>query len=80
MDRWPAAGARASRRWFARTLAMRTPGAGFAGFRALDPDRQHRLGWRSPPGFLTGGAGVALALVAASTATEPAWDRALLLS
>ncbi|MCE9573546.1 MAG: hypothetical protein K8W52_10345 [Deltaproteobacteria bacterium] len=72
--------ATAARRWFARALAMRTPGAGFAGFRALDPDRRHRLGWRSPPGFLTGGAGVALALIAATTATEPAWDRALMLS
>jgi len=72
--------ARASRRWFARTLAMRTRGRGFAGFRALDPDRHHRLAWRSAPGFLTGGAGIALALVAATTGVEPAWDRALLLS
>lgn len=32
------------------------------------------------PGFLTGAAGVALALLAAATPVEPQWDRALLLA
>lgn len=70
----------AARRWFARALAMRAPGRGVAGFRAYDPDPRGVLGWRSAPGFLTGAAGVALALVAATTDAEPRWDRALLLS
>lgn len=72
--------AAAAREWFARALAMRRPRAGFAGFRSLEPDRHHRLAWRSAPGFLTGGAGIALALVAATTDADPAWDRTLLLS
>ena len=69
--------AAAARTWFRRTLAMRTPGQGFAGFRtyhAMEP------AWRGEPGFLTGSAGVTLALLAATTDSDCAWDRALLLS
>jgi hypothetical protein len=36
------------------------------------------LGWQDDPGFLTGAAGVGLALLAATTPVEPAWDRLLL--
>lgn len=46
------------------------------GFRDIDPDG-HRV---DDPGFLNGAAGVALALLSASTDVEPAWDRILLLS
>lgn len=46
------------------------------GFRNHDPDGR-RL---DNPGFLEGSSGVALALLAAATDTEPAWDRLLLLS
>ena len=57
-------------RWFRRTLAFRRPGRGIAGFTAHDgADRS----------LLTGAAGIGLALLAASTAVEPAWDRILLL-
>ena len=34
----------------------------------------------SEPGFLTGAAGIALALLAAVSDVEPAWDRVLLVS
>jgi len=70
----------AARGWFERTLALR--GAeGIGGFRAwvpLDPDRTGELGWATDPGFLTGSAGIGLALLAATTAVEPDWDRVLL--
>jgi hypothetical protein len=38
------------------------------------------MGWRAEPGLLTGTAGVGLALLAATTPIEPAWDRALLVA
>ncbi len=72
--------ATAARAWFAQTLALRTPGRGFAGFRAYGPDRAGRPRWYADPGFLTGTAGIALALVAATTDADPAWDRVLLVS
>jgi hypothetical protein len=38
------------------------------------------MGWRDDPCLLTGSAGTALALLAATTDVEPAWDRFLALS
>jgi hypothetical protein len=70
----------ASRLWFARTLAMRVPRRGFAGFRAWELDERGKLSWQSGAGFLTGAAGVTLALIAATTDVAPKWDRVLLLS
>jgi hypothetical protein len=72
--------ASASRVWFGRALAMRVPGRGFAGFRAFDPEGTGRSRWPTDPTLLTGAAGIALALVAATTHAEPSWDRTLLLS
>ena len=72
--------AEASRAWFARVLAMREEACGVAGFRAYDPDVRGKLGWRSSAGFLTGAAGVTLALVAATTDEDAGWDRVLLVS
>lgn len=69
---------RAARHWIRRTLEMRRPGTGVAGFSSLaDPDAGR---WVSDPGFLTGAAGVALALLAATCDVDPAWDRLLLAS
>ncbi len=67
----------AARRWYRATLDARRPGAGIAGFEtsAGDPDRPERV---VDPGFLTGAAGIALALLSASRPIEPAWDRLLL--
>lgn len=48
--------------------------------RPLEPDRDGRLGWRVDPGFLTGAAGIGLALLAAVAPVKPEWDRLLLVS
>jgi lantibiotic modifying enzyme len=65
----------AARFWFTRTLEMRQPGAGIGGYLASIND-----GWIEDPGLLSGAAGIALALLAAVSPIEPAWDRMLLLS
>jgi len=70
----------AARFWFERTLAMRKPGRGVGGFSALLANEDGTRDWDDDPGLLTGAAGVALALLAATTSIEPAWDRMLLLS
>jgi lantibiotic modifying enzyme len=65
----------AARFWIQRTLDYREPGGGhFAGHAAPDP----RGGEGSS--LITGSTGVALALLAAATATPPSWDRMLLAS
>jgi hypothetical protein len=66
----------AARFWFKEVLRMRRPGRGVGGYEAWEPDR----GWIADPSFLTGAAGIALALLAATTSKEPEWDRALLVS
>jgi lantibiotic modifying enzyme len=71
---------RAARFWFARTLAMRQPGRGVAGFSALDVKPDGSRYWSDNPRMLTGAAGIALALLAAITSIEPDWDRMLLVS
>jgi lantibiotic modifying enzyme len=69
----------AARRWIDETLALRR-GEGIGGFQSWAPNEERELGWRNEPGFLTGAAGVGLALLAASTAVEPEWDRVLQVS
>lgn len=69
----------AARRWIDEALALR--GAeGVAGFRAWAPNEDRELGWREDVGFLTGAAGIGLALLAAATGVEPEWDRVLQVS
>jgi lantibiotic biosynthesis protein len=75
----------AARRWVQKTLAMQVPGTGIAGFRTFEPKtpgdahaREDEECWKPTPGILTGAAGVALVLVAASCHVEPCWDRMLL--
>jgi class I lanthipeptide synthase len=70
----------AARAWLARALDMRQPGQGVGGFLSWIPNEKLALGWRPDPGFLTGSAGIALALLAAATPVEPLWDRLLLAS
>ncbi len=67
----------AARRWLGATLAMRRPDAEGAGFFAFEV-REHR--WVRDRTLLTGSAGIGLALLAAVSPVEPAWDRLLLLS
>jgi lantibiotic modifying enzyme len=70
----------AARFWLQRTLELRQPDRGLAGFATWNPGPEESLGWTADPGFLTGAAGIALALLAAVTPIEPAWDRVLLVS
>jgi hypothetical protein len=72
--------AEAARSWFARALAMRRPGQGIGGYAAWLPGDDGALTWVADPSLLTGAAGIALALLAATTAVEPAWDRMLLVA
>lgn len=67
--------------WYERALALRTPGSGLAGWRAYHgPGTDGGDEWVADPGLLSGAAGIALSLRAATTAHEPCWDRALLWS
>jgi hypothetical protein len=69
----------AARAWLARTLEMREPGRGLAGYLSLVPrDGASELAWLPDASFLTGVAGVALVLLGAVTEIEPLWDRCLL--
>jgi lantibiotic modifying enzyme len=68
----------AARHWFNKTLELRRPGHGIAGFVALERDEIGEQRWVDDPGLLTGAAGIALALLAATTRIEPEWDRMLL--
>ncbi|HYL04393.1 MAG TPA: lanthionine synthetase C family protein [Thermoanaerobaculia bacterium] len=72
----------AARGWMERALDLRQPGRGVGGFLTWGPDAlgQRQMDWRDETTLLTGAAGVALALLAATTAIEPAWDRFLLIS
>jgi hypothetical protein len=71
---------RASSFWFARALEMRRPGKGVGGFLSFQRDERGEAHMVADTGLLDGAAGIALALLAASTANEPSWDRTLLLS
>ncbi|HVG07467.1 MAG TPA: lanthionine synthetase C family protein [Thermoanaerobaculia bacterium] len=76
----------AARLWYRLGLEMRRPEgdigdiAGIAGFAAWRPDSDMSPGWEADPGFLTGAAGVGLALLAAVTPVEPEWDRLLMVA
>jgi lantibiotic biosynthesis protein len=71
--------AEAARHWIDETLALRRS-EGIGGFLSWAPNEQRQLGWREAAGFLTGSAGVGLALLGAATAVEPEWDRVLQIS
>lgn len=69
----------AARSWFEQTVNLRRAGHGYGGFLYYylnDNDVQ----WLGRPGILEGSAGIGLALLAAITDIEPAWDRMLLTS
>lgn len=64
--------------WFERALAMQKPGAGVGGYQAFVPIGEGQ--WLPEPSLLTGAAGIALALLAASTSIAPDWDRMMLVA
>jgi lantibiotic modifying enzyme len=73
--------AEAARSWFTQVLAMRQPaGRGIGGYAAWLSGADGEMTWVADAGLLTGAAGIALALLAATTAIEPAWDRVLLMA
>ena len=59
---------------------LRQPGRGVGGYEAWLPEDDGAQAWAADPGLLTGSAGIALALLAATTGVEPAWDRMLLVA
>jgi lantibiotic biosynthesis protein len=67
--------ATAASTWYARTLGMRAHAFGVAGYASLVG-----LVWEDEPGMLRGAAGIGLALLAATSRVEPAWDATLLIS
>ena len=69
----------AARKWFRRTLDTRHSEQSVAGFFACRPDRTGKLRCVPSIGLVDGAAGVALALLAASTDVEPNWDRIMML-
>jgi lantibiotic modifying enzyme len=68
--------AEAARFWFEQALTMRRPGRGIGGYEAWLPGN---MTWVTESGLLIGAAGVALALLAATTSIEPSWDSVLLV-
>jgi len=69
----------AALRWYEQTLDMQQPGEGVAGY--LSWIAEFGVGdWKGESGFLSGAAGIGLALLAALSDVEPAWDRVMLIS
>jgi hypothetical protein len=68
----------AARAGFGRILETRRPDEGIGGFKTRVLDDWGRPVWTDDPGFLNGAAGIGLALLAAISSVEPAWDRLLL--
>jgi lantibiotic biosynthesis protein len=67
----------AARHWLERTLEMREPTGGVAGYR--QPSGKEEV-QGDCTGFLTGAGGVALTLLAAAGEIDPGWDRLLGIS
>lgn len=71
----------AARYWFERTLDLRLPVQGIAGYSVYRPGVNGGIPlWEDEAGILEGAAGIALTLLAAATDIEPEWDRMLLIS
>jgi lantibiotic modifying enzyme len=66
--------------WIERTLAMRRPGKGIAGYQYLFFHPGGYSVWTNRVGLLEGVAGIGLALLATASLVEPSWDRPFLLS
>ena len=71
---------KAARDWFQATLDYRRPGEGIGGYRMWGEVGENRQGWKDDASFLSGSAGVGLALLSGISHIEPKWDRLLLLS
>lgn len=67
-------------KWFERTLDMGIYEESAANYLFWGSNEAGTLCWQKDPGFLTGSAGVGLALLAAATPVEPKWDSLLLVN
>lgn len=69
-----------STEWFQRTLRMRRPGEGVAGFLfwSSPTGQDSDVSWTADRGLLNGATGTALALLAASHPYSPTWDGMLM--
>lgn len=72
--------ANAAKGWVDATLNWWRPNQGVGGYRMWGDVGGNRQGWVDDGSFLTGSAGVGLALLTGTTDIEPKWDRLLLLS
>jgi len=70
----------AARFWFERTLSRYFAETSLSGFLSWQPQGGHEGEWVETPAFLTGAAGVGLALTAAVSSLSPDWDRVLLIA
>ena len=70
----------AARSWYGQGLDMRRPERGIAGFESWEFGWDMKMSWQTDPGFMTGAAGVGLALLAGLTSVEPEWDRLLMVA
>lgn len=70
----------AARLWYRQGLDMRRPEGGIAGFSSWELGWDMQMSWQADPGFMTGAAGVGLALLAGLTPVEPRWDRLLMVA
>jgi hypothetical protein len=70
----------AARLWYRQGLDMRRPERGVAGFESWEFGWDMKMTWQADPGFMTGAAGVGLALLAGLTPVEPNWDRLLMVA
>ncbi len=70
----------AARTLFEKTLSLRKPGQGVAGFFREGFNDERDIVELYDPGLIQGAAGIGLALLAAASKLEPAWDRIILLS
>lgn len=70
----------AARLWYRLGLEMCSSKGGVTGFETWQPGPDTQLSWEADPGFLTGAAGVGLALLAAVAPIQPEWDRLLLVA
>jgi hypothetical protein len=65
--------------WLERTLDLRTPGAGIAGYQSRSQaPASAAIRWQDDPSLIHGATGIALALLAAVAPVEPGWDRLFL--
>jgi lantibiotic modifying enzyme len=69
----------AARTLFEKTLSLRKPGQGVAGFSREGFNDERDIVDLYDPGLIQGAAGIGLALLAAASELEPAWDHIILL-